>query len=73
MARAGLEPEWRCLLANDVDPRTGGATPPFWRAICLRAPGGGSSRQFLIVVDDNESGRDCWPTRGGKTHGYRVV
>ena len=22
MARAGLEPEWRCLFANDIDPKS---------------------------------------------------
>jgi DNA (cytosine-5)-methyltransferase 1 len=30
MARAGLEPEWRCLFANDVDPRKGAAYAANW-------------------------------------------
>jgi DNA (cytosine-5)-methyltransferase 1 len=28
IAGAGLEQEWQCLFANDVDPRKGWATPP---------------------------------------------
>src|SRR5579863_765374 len=30
MARAGLEPEWRCLFANDFDPRKGAAYAANW-------------------------------------------
>jgi DNA (cytosine-5)-methyltransferase 1 len=30
MARAGLGPEWRCLFANDVDPRKGAAYSANW-------------------------------------------
>jgi DNA (cytosine-5)-methyltransferase 1 len=30
MARAGLEPEWRCLFANDVDARKGAAYAANW-------------------------------------------
>ncbi len=36
MARAGLEPEWACLLANDVDPRKGSAYAANWGAEQLR-------------------------------------
>jgi DNA (cytosine-5)-methyltransferase 1 len=36
MARAGLEPEWRCLLANDVDPRKGAAYAANWGSEQLR-------------------------------------
>jgi len=30
MARAGLEPEWRCLFANDIDPKKGEAYIANW-------------------------------------------
>jgi DNA (cytosine-5)-methyltransferase 1 len=30
MARAGLEPEWRCLFANDIDARKGAAYAANW-------------------------------------------
>jgi DNA (cytosine-5)-methyltransferase 1 len=36
MARAGLEPEWRCLFANDVDPRKGSAYAANWGSEQLR-------------------------------------
>ena len=36
MARAGLEPEWRCLFANDVDPRKGAAYAANWGSEQLR-------------------------------------
>jgi DNA (cytosine-5)-methyltransferase 1 len=36
MARAGLEPEWRCLFANDVDPRKGAAYASNWGSEQLR-------------------------------------
>ena len=36
MARAGLEPEWRCLFANDVDPRKGAAYSANWGSGQLR-------------------------------------
>ena len=36
MARAGLEPEWRCLFANDVDPRKGAAYAANWGSGELR-------------------------------------
>jgi DNA (cytosine-5)-methyltransferase 1 len=36
MARAGLEPEWRCLFANDVDPRKGAAYAANWGGAQLR-------------------------------------
>jgi DNA (cytosine-5)-methyltransferase 1 len=32
MARAGLTPEWRCLFANDFDPRKGAAYAANWGA-----------------------------------------
>ena len=36
MARAGLEPEWGCLFANDVDPRKGAAYAANWGCEQLR-------------------------------------
>jgi DNA (cytosine-5)-methyltransferase 1 len=36
MARAGLEPEWRCLFANDIDPRKGAAYAANWGSEQLR-------------------------------------
>ena len=36
MARAALEPEWRCLFANDVDPRKGAAYAANWGGDQLR-------------------------------------
>jgi DNA (cytosine-5)-methyltransferase 1 len=36
MARAGLEPEWRCLFANDIDPRKGSAYAANWGGEQLR-------------------------------------
>jgi DNA (cytosine-5)-methyltransferase 1 len=36
MARAGLEPQWRCLFANDSDPRKGAAYAANWGAERLR-------------------------------------
>jgi DNA (cytosine-5)-methyltransferase 1 len=36
MARAGLEPEWRCLFANDVDERKGAAYAANWGSDVLR-------------------------------------
>jgi DNA (cytosine-5)-methyltransferase 1 len=36
MARAGLEPEWRCLFANDVDARKGAAYAANWGSGELR-------------------------------------
>ena len=36
MARAGLEPEWRCLFANDIDPRKGSAYAANWGSEELR-------------------------------------
>jgi DNA (cytosine-5)-methyltransferase 1 len=36
MARAGLEPEWRCLFANDVDARKGAAYAANWGSQELR-------------------------------------
>ena len=36
MARAGLEPEWRCLFANDVDARKGAAYAANWGSDELR-------------------------------------
>jgi DNA (cytosine-5)-methyltransferase 1 len=36
MARAGLEPEWRCLFANDVDARKGAAYASNWGTAELR-------------------------------------
>lgn len=30
MARAGLEPEWRCLFANDIDPKKRDAYVANW-------------------------------------------
>jgi DNA (cytosine-5)-methyltransferase 1 len=36
MARAGLEPEWRCLFANDVDARKGAAYAANWGTAELR-------------------------------------
>ena len=36
MARAGLEPEWRCLFANDNDPRKGAAYAANWGSGQLR-------------------------------------
>jgi DNA (cytosine-5)-methyltransferase 1 len=36
MARAGLEPEWRCLFANDIDPRKGAAYAANWGSGRLR-------------------------------------
>ena len=36
MARAGLAPEWRCLFANDVDPRKGAAYASNWGSNELR-------------------------------------
>jgi DNA (cytosine-5)-methyltransferase 1 len=36
MARAGLEPEWRCLFANDVDSRKGAAYAANWGSEQLR-------------------------------------
>jgi DNA (cytosine-5)-methyltransferase 1 len=36
MARAGLEPEWRCLFANDVDRRKGAAYAANWGSEQLR-------------------------------------
>jgi DNA (cytosine-5)-methyltransferase 1 len=35
MARAGLEPQWRCLFANDSDPRKAGAYAANWGAEAL--------------------------------------
>ncbi|HEY1864635.1 MAG TPA: DNA cytosine methyltransferase [Roseiarcus sp.] len=36
MARAGLEPEWRCLFNNDVDARKGAADAANWTSEQLR-------------------------------------
>jgi DNA (cytosine-5)-methyltransferase 1 len=36
MARAGLEPEWGCLFANDADPRKGAAYAANWGSEQLR-------------------------------------
>ena len=36
MARAGLEPEWGCLFANDFDPRKGAAYAANWGSEQLR-------------------------------------
>ena len=36
MARAGLEPEWRCLFANDIDTRKGAAYVANWGSDQLR-------------------------------------
>ena len=36
MARAGLEPEWRCTFANDVDARKGAAYAANWGSEELR-------------------------------------
>jgi DNA (cytosine-5)-methyltransferase 1 len=36
MARAGLEPKWRCLFANDIDGRKGAAYVANWGAEQLR-------------------------------------
>ena len=36
MARAGLAPAWRCLFANDFDPRKGAAYAANWGAEALR-------------------------------------
>jgi DNA (cytosine-5)-methyltransferase 1 len=36
MARAGLEPEWRCLFANDIDARKGAAYAANWGSARLR-------------------------------------
>ncbi|EEU9551786.1 DNA (cytosine-5-)-methyltransferase, partial [Escherichia coli] len=30
MARAGLGPDWQCLLANDFDPKKGAAYAANW-------------------------------------------
>ena len=58
MARVGLEPEWRPYsLTMWIRPRTG-ATPPREETRRLQTQGGGSSRQFLIVVGGNGTGRD---------------
>jgi DNA (cytosine-5)-methyltransferase 1 len=35
MARAGLGPNWRCLLANDIDPCKGAAYAANWSKQCL--------------------------------------
>ena len=44
MARAGLEPEWRCLFANDIDPRKGSAYAANWGSEQLRIADVGSLR-----------------------------
>jgi DNA (cytosine-5)-methyltransferase 1 len=44
MARAGLEPEWRCLFANDVDARKGAAYAANWGIDELRIADVGSLR-----------------------------
>jgi DNA (cytosine-5)-methyltransferase 1 len=44
MARAGLEPEWRCLFANDIDPRKGSAYAANWGSDQLRIADVGSLR-----------------------------
>jgi DNA (cytosine-5)-methyltransferase 1 len=44
MARAGLEPEWRCLFANDVDARKGAAYAANWGNDELRIADVGSLR-----------------------------
>jgi DNA (cytosine-5)-methyltransferase 1 len=36
MARAGLEPDWRCLFANDIDARKGAAYAANWGSEQLR-------------------------------------
>jgi DNA (cytosine-5)-methyltransferase 1 len=36
MARAGLEPEWRCVFANDIDTRKGAAYAANWGSERLR-------------------------------------
>src|SRR3984885_15056952 len=44
MARAGLEPEWRGLFANDIDPRKGSAYAANWGNEQLRIADVGSLR-----------------------------
>jgi DNA (cytosine-5)-methyltransferase 1 len=44
MARAGLEPEWRCLFANDVDARKSAAYAANWGSDELRIADVGSLR-----------------------------
>jgi hypothetical protein len=68
VARVGLEPERRRLFANDVDPRKGGLRRHLGSE-SPRIPGGGSSRQFLIVVDSNETRTRLMAHTSGAAHG----